>query len=109
MPPPLLHQPAPSERGSKVAEVLKAGLEGTKVAEVLKAQTDKGYTALHLAAKHTDADTAKVLLGWGADPTAKCKQGKSVVEMVGDDDDGAAVLRDVITAALRFLTSLSST
>jgi len=96
MPPPLPHQPAPSERGNKLAEVLKA-------------QTDKGYTALHLAAKHTDADTVKVLLGWGADPTAKCKQGKSVVEMVGDDDHRAAVLRDAITASLRLFTSLSST
>ena len=50
-------------------------------------QTDRGRTALHLAAskgahKHA-VEVVDILLRWGADETAVCKEGKTAPSMVG--------------------------
>jgi hypothetical protein len=47
----------------------------------------KGYTALHLAARRRDGETAKVLLEWGANPAAVCKEGQTARDMLPDDNE----------------------
>ena len=66
------------------------------VYRLLQAETNKGYTALHLAAMQRDKSTAQTLLDWGTNPTVKCKAGKTALEVSPDDGEEASGLRSLL-------------
>ena len=49
------------------------------------AQQQGGFTALHAAAQHNNAEMAKALLDAGADVSLRTEDGKTAAEMAGPD------------------------
>lgn len=73
--------------------------DSSLVHSVLHAKDSKGYTVLHLAAKHRDKETAKLLLDWGVNPAAKCKEGKTALDVSPHDDQESTQLRSLLNEA----------
>lgn len=73
--------------------------ESSVVHSLLHAEDSKGYTALHLAAKHRDRDTAKLLLDWGVNPSAKCKEGQTALDVLPHEGEESTQVRFLLKEA----------